>query len=86
MFFSLFFTLDMAFFFLALQHQVTNAGTAAALGKTGGAFGIIAAILAWYNMFAGIADDSNFFFRVTAIPFPWSDGAREKKAAREHEA
>jgi len=86
MFFMLFFTLDLAFLFLAIQHQVKNVATAATLGKTGGAFGIIAAIFAWYNMFAGIADDSNFFFRVTAIPFPWSDMGKAKKAEREHEA
>jgi len=76
MFFSLFFTLDLAFLFLALQHQVTNTVTAGHLGTAGGAFGIVAAFLAWYNMFAGIADQSNFFFKITAIvrtsPIPCS--------------
>jgi len=86
MFFALFFTLDIAFFFLALQHQVHNAATAAALGKVGGAFGLVAAFLAWYNMFAGIADESNFFFKVTAMPFPWSDAGHAKRVQREHEA
>jgi len=61
-FFSLFFTLDLAFLFLAIQHQVTDATTAAHMGVAGGSFGLVAAFLAWYNMFAGIADSSNFFF------------------------
>lgn len=34
------------------------------LTRAGGAFGIIAAFLAWYNMWAGIADSSNSFFLV----------------------
>jgi uncharacterized protein len=59
MFFLLFFTLDLAFLFLACQaYAVDNGATAAAAGlqKAGGVFGMLAAFLAWYNGFAGIAD------------------------------
>lgn len=59
MFFMLFFTLDLAFLFLACSEYAKNNGAATAatgLGKAGGVFGILAAFLAWYNAFAGIAD------------------------------
>lgn len=59
MFFSLFFTLDLAFLFLACAHfAADNGSTDAAKGlkKAGGVFGMLAAFLAWYNAFAGIAD------------------------------
>lgn len=61
-FFSLFFTLDLAFLLLGigyLQHD----GSAPHSGciKAGGYFGLFAAFLAWYNALAGIADNSNRF-------------------------
>jgi succinate-acetate transporter protein len=58
-FFLLFFTLDLAFLFLACGHLTASAaGVAnASLLKAGGYFGIFAAFLAWYNALAGIADD-----------------------------
>lgn len=59
MFFSLFFTLDLAFLFLFCAEYATNNGaatTAIHLQKAGGVFGMLAAFLAWYNAFAGIAD------------------------------
>lgn len=59
MFFLLFFTLDLAFLFLACAEFADNNGaatTANGLQKAGGVFGILAAFLAWYNAFAGIAD------------------------------
>lgn len=59
--FLLFFTLDLAFLFLACEQFATNLGsTSAALGlqKTGGFFGFLAAFLAWYNALAGIQDSS----------------------------
>jgi succinate-acetate transporter protein len=59
-FFSLFFTLDIAFLLLGvgyLQHDggKPNPGCI----KAGGYFGLFAAFLAWYNALAGIADNSN---------------------------
>lgn len=38
-----------------------------ALTRAGGALGIVAAFLAWYNMFAGMADPSNSFFLVPVV-------------------
>ena len=57
----LFFTLDMAFLMLGigyLQHDAKGTPQGSCI-KAGGAFGIIAAFLAWYNALAGILDDSN---------------------------
>lgn len=59
MFFLLFFTLDLAFLMLACGEFAKSngaAGSAVRLTQAGGGFGILAAFLAWYNAFAGIAD------------------------------
>ena len=59
MFFMLFFTLDMAFLMLACGAYAVdngNPGAATQLNKAGGGFGMLAAFLAWYNAFAGMAD------------------------------
>lgn len=87
-FFLLFFFLDMAFLFLGVaylhpQGALPNTG----LLETGGAFGILAAFMAWYNALAGIADPSNSFFIVPVVHFPWSDKGREmrKKENGEHQ-
>jgi uncharacterized protein len=59
MFFLLFFTLDMAFLMLACSEYAANNGNKSAstkLQQAGGGFGMLAAFLAWYNAFAGIAD------------------------------
>ncbi|KAH8726923.1 glyoxylate pathway regulator [Phaeosphaeriaceae sp. PMI808] len=79
-FFSLFFTLDIAFLLLGigyLQHD----GKAPQSGciVAGGAFGLMAAFLAWYNALAGIADSSNSFFVIPVAHFPWSDKGRERR-------
>ncbi|SPO02084.1 related to Y.lipolytica glyoxylate pathway regulator GPR1 [Cephalotrichum gorgonifer] len=85
MFFLLFFTLDLAFLFLACENYAGSLGNDAArvaLQKTGGAFGILAAFLAWYNALAGIQDNSNSFFQVPVFPLPWSDKAIADRAAK----
>lgn len=59
MFFLLFFTLDLAFLFLACENYAANMGNTEAkdaLQITGGLFGMLAAFLAWYNALAGIQD------------------------------
>ncbi|KAI9899310.1 hypothetical protein N3K66_005771 [Trichothecium roseum] len=81
-FFSLFFTLDLAFLFLAMEHYAADLGNEAAaegLKKTGGFFGFLAAFLAWYCALAGIQDSSNSFFTVPVIHFPWSDKGMERR-------
>jgi len=82
MFFLLFFTLDMAFLMLACGEYATNNGaikSAGMLTKAGGGFGMLAAFLAWYNAFAGIADSSNSFFLIPVFHFPWSEKGRESR-------
>ncbi|EME41425.1 hypothetical protein DOTSEDRAFT_90276 [Dothistroma septosporum NZE10] len=52
------------------------------LTRAGGGFGIVAAFLAWYNMFAGMADRSNSPFLIPVLHFPWSERGREARKAR----
>ncbi|KAL2263815.1 hypothetical protein VTK26DRAFT_4982 [Humicola hyalothermophila] len=85
MFFLLFFTLDLAFLMLACSHYAANNGNATAakqLTHAGGGFGMLAAFLAWYNAFAGIADSSNSFFLIPVFHFPWSEKGREARLAK----
>lgn len=59
-FFSLFFTLDLAFLMLGIGYlQNDGAHPQGDCIIAGGAFGLMAAFLAWYNALAGIADSSN---------------------------
>lgn len=76
-FFSLFFTLDLAFLMLGIGYlRAGPAGPNEACIKAGGYFGLFAAFLAWYNALAGIADSSNSFFVIPVAHFPWSDKGR----------
>ncbi|KAK0610551.1 GPR1/FUN34/yaaH family-domain-containing protein [Bombardia bombarda] len=82
MFFMLFFTLDLAFLMLACGAYANDNGAMDAskrLTQAGGGFGMLAAFLAWYNAFAGIADSSNSFFIVPVFHFPWSEKGREAR-------
>ncbi len=59
MFFLLFFTLDLAFLMLATSEFAADIGSpdvSKTLQQASGGFGMLAAFLAWYNAFAGIAD------------------------------
>lgn len=95
-FFALFFTLDMAFLLLGigyLQHDGAHPQGGCIIA--GGAFGLMAAFLAWYNALAGIADSSNrlvieilfgrmllmnySFFVIPVAHFPWSEKGRERR-------
>jgi succinate-acetate transporter protein len=59
-FFSLFFTLDLAFLLLGVGYLNSSGGHPnSGCIKAGGYFGLFAAFLAWYNALAGIADNSN---------------------------
>lgn len=85
MFFLLFFTLDLAFLMLACGHYASDNGATESsqrLTQAGGGFGMIAAFLAWYNAFAGIADSSNSFFLIPVFHFPWSEKGREQRLAK----
>ncbi|PSN69903.1 glyoxylate pathway regulator [Corynespora cassiicola Philippines] len=86
-FFSLFFTLDMAFLLLGigyLQHDEVVPQQACI--KAGGYFGLFAAFLAWYNALAGIADNSNSFFVIPVAHFPWSEKGREARGKVDNSA
>ncbi|KAK4545511.1 hypothetical protein LTR36_002861 [Oleoguttula mirabilis] len=79
-FFTLFFTLDMAFLMLGIGYLTHSGGAPnAACIKAGGVFGILAAFTAWYNALAGIADPSNSFFLIPVAHFPWSDKGRQER-------
>jgi uncharacterized protein len=43
-------------------------------------FGLLSAFAAWWNALAGLADDSNSFFVVPVLHFPWSERGRASKA------
>jgi len=79
-FFTLFFTLDLAFLMLGIGY-LQNDGSApnTACIRAGGAFGILAAFAAWYNALAGMADPSNSFFIIPVAHFPWSAKGRERR-------
>lgn len=47
--------------------------------KAGGFFAILTSFLAWYNGFAGVAGNSNTFFVVPVVHFPWSEKGRESR-------
>lgn len=65
-FFSLFFFLDITFLFLTIEHL----GHSPVCGKIGGYFGIITAVIAWYNAYAGIANKENSYFVPRPIFMP----------------
>ena len=79
-FFSLFFTLDLAFLMLGIAYLLPVGGAPQpGCLFAGGIFGLLAAFLAWYNALAGIADSSNSFFVVPVAHFPWSEKGRERR-------
>lgn len=72
--FLIFFFLDLNYLLLAITHFQCDSSSAmvVAVQKAGGICGILAAITAWYNAFAGVFDQSNGFFTVPLGHFPWS--------------
>ena len=80
-FFLLFLTVDVAFFLLGIgymyrdEHENPNKNVI----KAGGLFSLLSAFLAWWCALSGIADDSNSFFIVPAIYFPWSEKGVKSK-------
>lgn len=80
-FFSLFFVVDIAILLIALSYFFLNAQQMPNEGlmKAGGLLAFLGAFLAWYNAFAGIADDSNSFFVAPVVHFPWSEKGRSAR-------
>ncbi|KAJ6007834.1 GPR/FUN34 family protein [Penicillium herquei] len=80
-FFSLFLCVDIAFLLLGvgyLQRNDQQEPNEKVL-KAGGLFALLAAFLAWYVAFAGVADDSNSFFIPPVWHFPWSPKGKESR-------
>ncbi|VVT45381.1 uncharacterized protein SAPINGB_P000731 [Magnusiomyces paraingens] len=67
-FFSLFLMLDLTFLFLTIGHL----GHVPVVNKVGGYFGIVTAIIAWYNAYAGLANHENSYFVPKVIFMPGS--------------
>lgn len=80
-FFSLFLSVDLAFLLLAIGYMTRNAMEEpnVHLLKAGGFFALLAAFLAWWAAFAGVADTSNSFFIVPVWHFPWSPKGKESR-------
>ncbi|VVT45387.1 uncharacterized protein SAPINGB_P000733 [Magnusiomyces paraingens] len=57
-FFSLFFFLDITFLMLTIG----KLGSSPNCSKAGGYFGLITAVIAWYNAYAGLANHENSYF------------------------
>ncbi|KAJ5096432.1 hypothetical protein NUU61_005788 [Penicillium alfredii] len=72
--FLLFFFLDVNYLLLGIAHlHAESTGTInISVQKAGGFWGILAALAAWYNAFAGIADPGNSFFAIPVGHFSWS--------------
>ncbi|KAA8899182.1 putative meiotically up-regulated gene 86 protein [Sphaerosporella brunnea] len=83
-FFSLFFFLDITFLLLAVAHFQLDAAGAPHAGctKAAGVFGLITAFIAWWNAAAGMLENSNSFFMVPVLHFPWSEQVKNEKAGR----
>lgn len=65
-FFLLFFFLDVTFLLLAISEFQGSVP----VKKAGGVFGVITAFIAWYNAYAGIANEQNSYITVKAIQLP----------------
>lgn len=69
---------------IAYIDTTTTAGVTSPNGKlviAGGAFGIIAGFIAWWNMLSGLLDRSNSFFLIPVFHFPWSEKGRARRAS-----
>ncbi|KAJ5749686.1 hypothetical protein N7533_006714, partial [Penicillium manginii] len=87
-FFSLFFFVDLAILLIALGYFLPTAEGLPnpKLLEAGGLFALLGAFLAWYNAFAGIADNSNSFFLVPVVHFPWSEKKRNERRASKQDS
>jgi len=81
-FFALFFTLDMAFLMLSIARFYPNSSgdPNPQLVTAGGVFGLLAAFLAWYAAFAGMATKENSFVTIPLVHMPWSEVRRKERA------
>lgn len=88
-FFSLFVVVDIAILLLGigyLHRGPTGGMPNKKLLKAGGFFSILTAFFAWYNAYAGVADESNTFMLAPVIHFPWSEKGRHARRERKQAA
>jgi succinate-acetate transporter protein len=84
-FFGLFVVVDIAILLLGigyLHRGPTGGMPNKKLLKAGGFFSILTAFFAWYNAYAGVADESNTFMLAPVIHLPWSEKGRHARHER----
>ncbi|CCH59920.1 hypothetical protein TBLA_0C01050 [Henningerozyma blattae CBS 6284] len=69
MFFLLFFLLAITFLLLSLGSFCNSPGVT----RAGGILGIIVAVIAWYNAFAGLATEENSYIVAHPLPLPGNE-------------
>ncbi|RMJ21025.1 GPR FUN34 family protein [Aspergillus sp. HF37] len=88
-FLALFVVVDIAILLLGigyLHRGPTGGMPNKKLLKAGGFFAILTAFLAWYNAYAGVADESNTFILAPVVHFPWSEKGRHARRERKQDA
>ncbi|KAG0644677.1 hypothetical protein HOY80DRAFT_878271, partial [Tuber brumale] len=69
------------FLFLAIVHfQTVDGGANVSAQKAAGVFGIITALIGWWNTMAGMAERSNSFFTIPVYHFPWSEKSKPERS------
>ena len=76
---GIFIAVDLAFLLLGIGyiHRNGSAEPNQPVIKAGGFFALLAAFEAWYVCLAGLANDSNSFFRVPVFPMLWARGMKK---------
>ena len=71
----------MNFLLLGITYLQPNAPDSAIISiqRTGGIFGLLAALAAWYNALAEIVNPVNSFFTLPLGYFPWSLADRRQQ-------
>ena len=75
-------TLWITFLLLGVAYLETPDGSSIpheGCQKAAGMFGLLSAFSAWWNALAGLADDSNSFYVIPVLHFPWSEKGRASK-------
>jgi len=86
--FFVFFTLDLVFLLLGTGylHRDANGSPNISVIKAASLFSLLTAFAAWYCALAGLLDESNSFFLVPVIHFPWSVTGRENRSRKTERA
>lgn len=80
-FFGLFLTLTIAFLMLAIGYYL---GENTNWIKAGGWFGLVTALLAWYNALAGVLNEGNSYLTIPLGQFPWAEKGHAHVGRRPH--